>query len=365
MKRITLINNIEDLKSFILGTTILATGGGGLPEPVYELLEKIYEKVSFVKLSELSGEHTVVSPYLIGSMSSLEVVSPREILEMVKKAVSMMEARLSKRINAVVSAEIGGGNTLIALLVAALLEVPVVDGDLVGRAAPEIHQSTAHIFNKPVTPSVIVTKTGSSILIDRIGSIDDYENLARYVAYLSRGSAFVIDTPLNGEEAKQVVIEGTLSLSLQLGKQLREIKEKGKDPIPTILKMLNGYKIFQGTISSIRLQNTGKFLEGNVFVENKGLRLNIYIKNEYLYASIKNRPIVMPPDLIVLFDSNYNPILTNRIKKNEFVYVVACEAPKIWRTPKGLELFGPKRFGINHDYIPVENLIRTWNMAEL
>jgi len=358
MKQFNLLKNIEDLKDFILGTTILATGGGGSPEMGYELLKELYERVSFIKLHELSSEDFVVSPYFIGSMGSLEERNQRETLNLVRRAFSLLENRISRKISAVVSSEIGGGNTAIALFVAALLDVPVIDGDLMGRAGPELHQSTAHIFNKSVTPSVIVTKTGNSVLIESISSIDDYENIARYVAFLANGSGFVIDTPLSGDDAKQVIIEGTLSLCFELGKEIRKSKESGNNPLIAILNKLNGFKIFEGYVSNVQLKNTGKFLEGNISIKNNETTLDILVKNEYIYASIANKPIVMPPDPIVLLDSNYNPILTNRIKESEFVYVIAWRAPQVWRTPKGLELFGPRHFGINHDYIPVEKLIR-------
>src|SRR5579875_2352864 len=357
MKQINILKNIEDVKDFILGTTILATGGGGSPDLGYELLKDIYNNISFISVSDLTDDDFVVSPYFVGSMGSLEERSQQETVALVKKAFHLLERRMEKRITAIVASEIGGGNTSIALFVASLLNVPVVDGDLMGRAGPELHQSTAHIFGKPVTPSVIVTKTGNSLLIENTASIDDYENIARFVSYLSKGSGFVIDTPLNGKDAREVVIEGTLTLCLELGRTVRRCIEENLDPIHELLKLLKGYKIFEGVVKMVDLQNTGKFLEGNVVLENKSSELTIYVKNEYIFASINGKPIVMPPDLIVLLKENGQPLLTNRLKINEYVHIIASPSPKVWRSSKGLELFGPRHFGFDFDFIPVEVLV--------
>ena len=36
------------------------------------------------------------------------------------------------------------------------------------------------------------------------------------------------------------------------------------------------------------------------------------------------------------------------------VSVLAARAPDVWRTQRGLELFGPKHFGFDYTYVPVE-----------
>ena len=38
---------------------------------------------------------------------------------------------------------------------------------------------------------------------------------------------------------------------------------------------------------------------------------------------------------------------------------VAARAPEVWRTAKGLELFGPRRFGFAYSYTPVEKLLKS------
>ena len=39
------------------------------------------------------------------------------------------------------------------------------------------------------------------------------------------------------------------------------------------------------------------------------------------------------------------------------VTVIAAPGPEEWKTPKGFEVVGPRHFGFNYDYIPVEKLV--------
>jgi DUF917 family protein len=65
--------------------------------------------------------------------------------------------------------------------------------------------------------------------------------------------------------------------------------------------------------------------------------------------------VVSVPDLITLLDAETGePITTEAMRYGLRAVVVGipCAAP--WRTPEGLELVGPKYFGYNIEYVPVE-----------
>ncbi len=67
----------------------------------------------------------------------------------------------------------------------------------------------------------------------------------------------------------------------------------------------------------------------------------------------------MPPDLIVFLLENGEPVTNSQLKEGVKVHVVVARAPEVWRTRRGLELFGPKHFGFNYDYVPVEKLVES------
>lgn len=354
-----LMDRVEDLEDIVWGASLLATGGGGSISFGLSLVRRIAEKggLKIIPLEELTDDDIIVSPYFIGSMGAALERSEEEVKLLLTEAISTLSTILGKEISGIVASELGGGNTAIALYAAHLLGKPIVDGDLMGRAGPELYQSTAHVYGVPVTPSVIASPAGSTMIIRKVSNVDFYEEIFRHVAYLSGGWSLVVDTPLRGGIARDVIIKGTLSLSLKLGKTIRESRARGANIVEAMVNALNGWKIFEGRVVESNLRDTGRFLEGNITIEGVKGKLGIYVKNEYLMAWLNSKPIVMCPDLIILVDSLGNPILSNMVREGLQATVIASKAPDIWRTSKGLELFGPRHFGFNYDYIPVEKLV--------
>jgi DUF917 family protein len=64
----------------------------------------------------------------------------------------------------------------------------------------------------------------------------------------------------------------------------------------------------------------------------------------------------MPPDLIVFLDPRGYGITNDAVAVGVGLSVVAARAPEVWRTARGLEFFGPKHFGFDFEYVPVESL---------
>src|SRR4029077_15016831 len=63
----------------------------------------------------------------------------------IARAVAMQEAYSGVKFCAVMSLEIGGGNGIQPLMAAAHLGLPVVDGDLMGRAYPEAQMTSVAV----------------------------------------------------------------------------------------------------------------------------------------------------------------------------------------------------------------------------
>ena len=356
----------KDVEDLILGATILGTGGGGDPKEGVKLLEealKIAGKIDVVKLDELPKDSIVVVPYFVGTIApTAKTKKPVRIDEPIRKAFEEMQDYLGKEIRGVVASEIGGLNTAVALYVGAKLGLPAVDGDLLGRAAPELHQCTVHIYDIPMYPSMIVTSTGNIVLVKEYSDIDDYEAIARYLSVLDGKAAAVVDTPLTIEQAGKAMVKDTLTLCYELGKNVRAAREKGEDPVKAIVDTLGGWKIFEGEVEKYTWKDEGGFLVGETLLKGTGKwsghTLKTWIKNEHIIAWLDDKPIVMPPDLIMFVLDDGEPVTNTDLKEGYKVNVLAAKAPEMWRTPKGLELFGPRHFGFDYDYVPVEELVR-------
>jgi DUF917 family protein len=210
-------------------------------------------------------------------------------------------------------------------------------------------------------PSVIATETGNVVVIEMYADIDDYEAMARYISALAGRFAAAVDTPMVKDVAKKVIVSNTISKCIKIGKSIRESKAKGENPVEAIVEVLHGWRIFEGVVRRYTWKDEGGFLVGEAFVEGlnqwKGHVLKSWIKNEHIMVWRDNNPIVMPPDLVSFILDSGEAITNTDLREGVKVHAVAAKAPDVWRTMKGLELFGPKRFGFNINYVPVENLV--------
>jgi DUF917 family protein len=184
----------------------------------------------------------------------------------------------------------------------------------------------------------------------------------RYLSVLDGRSAAVVDTPMRKENAKKALVKGTLSLCLRLGREVRTAREEGRDPIEAVTKVLNGWRIFEGVVTEYKWEDREGFLWGTAKVKGtgrwEGHELKSWIKNEHIFAWLDNEPIVMPPDLLMFLKRDGTPITNTELKEGMEIIAVAARAPDVWRTSRGLELFGPKHFGFDYEYVPVEELVK-------
>ncbi|HHE75822.1 MAG TPA: DUF917 family protein, partial [Candidatus Aciduliprofundum boonei] len=92
----------------------------------------------------------------------------------------------------------------------------------------------------------------------------------------------------------------------------------------------------------------------------EGHTLKSWIMNEHIMAWIDERPILMPPDLLMFLQDNGEPITNTNLKEGMKINAIVAKAPEKWRSPKGLQYFGPQRFGFRYEYVPVEELLKWW-----
>jgi len=166
---------------------------------------------------------------------------------------------------------------------------------------------------------------------------------------------------VRARQVAKVAIEGTVSKAIELGEAVREAAESKKDPVEEIVEVLNGFKLFSGSIASFSLDVKAGFLTGEVEIEGsgdwRGHRFKVWVKNENIIGWRDRRVVATVPDLICLVDEKGYGITNSNLKLGMKASVIGVKAADIWRTPKGIELFGPKHFGFEFGYVPIEKLI--------
>ena len=133
------------------------------------------------------------------------------------------------------------------------------------------------------------------------------------------------------------------------------------------MKCPEGFKLFKGKIADVLRETRAGFNFGKVVLEGigeyKGHTAYVEFQNENLTATGgRQDPGYHPPDLISLVDTEtYIPVTTDGLKYGKRVMVVGLKCFHLWRTEKGIELVGPRYFGVDTDYIPLEERCKGGN----
>ena len=352
-----------DVDDFVSGAAILGTGGGGSPADGRKLLSKVgNRKLMIARVDELPKNTLAVCPYVVGSIGG-QVSSPTKLGEMLQKAISIIEQKIGQKVGATISTEIGGLNSAIPLYVAGLLGVPMIDGDVVGRAAPEVSHSLALLSGLTLTPGAAQTTTGLGVTVDAYGTIEEYESLLRQLSVQS-GYVAVVDSPYKASTVKKMIVEKTMSGALKVGKARRTALRMKDDVVESLASAVNGYVLFSGIVKSVKMVDEGGFLKGTVKIAGGtggNSTFESYVKNEHIFGWLDSSPIVMPPDPFALLDEEGRGVSNSVVREGEKVSVITWKSAPQWRTRKGLELFGPRHFDLEYDYVPVEKLIKGRN----
>lgn len=358
--RLTELNE-QAVQYIAVGAAVLGTGGGGDPHigklMAQEAIRK-YGPVRVISPEELEDDALIIPVSMIGAPTVMNEKIPS--MEQMTKPLDLIEKELGRKVTAVMPIEVGGGNSLVPVIAAAERGIPILDADAMGRAFPESQMVTFHLDGIDCSPITMADERGNAVLMHAIDGVWE-ERMARAVAIQMGGSASICDYPVTGAQAKKSVIQGTLTLAYEIGKTLFESKELKMNPIEALLKQLNGYALFHGKAVDIRRRTEGGFTRGEAIFEgtdeNKGSTMRLFFQNEFLLATEDGQSLAVTPDLISLLDQDTGmPITTENLKYGARVTAVGFPCDPKWRTPKGIETVGPKYFGYDVPYVPIEKL---------
>jgi uncharacterized protein len=253
--------------------------------------------------------------------------------------------------------EIGGGNALLPITWAARIGLPVVDADGIGRAFPEIPMVTMHLAGIPASPAVMTDERGN-LAVFRTISGDWMERLARAAAVEFGGAASSTEFSLTAAQARTATIAGSVSLAIRIGQAIGGAQG---DPVAALIAEIGAFCLVSGKVSDVERRTRGGWVRGSVVVEglgaDAGRLIRLELQNENLVALERGRVLASVPDLITVLDSETaDAIATERIRYGQRVTVIAFPCAPVWRTEKGIAATGPRAFGYDFDYLPVEEL---------
>jgi len=353
-----------DLHDLSLGAVFLATGGGGdpyVPMLVAEQALKEHGPVRLIDPDALDDAAYVVTIGAVGApTASLELLPS---VDDASRALDAFEAHVGRKVDALVSFEIGGGNSLIPMMAGAGRGLPVIDGDGMGRALPEAQMMTYPIAGVRPTPAVAVDYRGQ-VSTFSTGSIFEYEQQIRRFALENGGMVTACEHPMTGAELKASVVPHTVTFSQRLGKLLREHRGDAHSIHTPLVELFADSiygevrHLYSGKVIDSQREIIGGFDMGSVSLESfdRGeAELKLEIKNEFLSARRGDELLVSVPDLITVLDyETSTPINAERLRYGQRVSVYGIGCPDYYRSEAALEVVGPRCFGFDFDYVPLE-----------
>ncbi|NAZ35705.1 DUF917 domain-containing protein [Rubellimicrobium sp. CFH 75288] len=350
--------DVADLDDIAIGGAVLGTGGGGDPYIGKLMAQQAIRKhgpVTLVDMDELADDALVVPVCMMGAPTVMTEKLPQG--DELMNAFTALEKRMGRRIDAVLCAEAGGVNSTTPFVVAAASGLPLVDGDGMGRAFPELQMVTFTLSGVSATPMVLCDDKGNSIVLDTVSNAWT-ERLARAATIEMGGSALLAFYPMSGRVAKEAVVRGTLSLCARVGRTLRRARSAHADPVAALVDLLGAQVLFHGRIADIERRTEGGFARGQATFRgverDAGRSLRLEFQNEFLIAERDGEVLATTPDLIGVVEADSGaPVTTDSLKYGQRLVTLAWPCHPLWRTPEGIELVGPRYFRYDVDYRPL------------
>lgn len=349
----------DELEPLAIGAWILGTGGGGSPYLGYLNIKRLYEggaSVSLLDPADLADDDLVA----VVSNQGAPLVGQERLSDpdFAAKPVRMMEDYLGRKFRAVMSVEIGGGNAIQPFLVSAVMGMPVIDADAMGRAFPEAQMTSFAIADLQMFPLTQADIRDNEVIVTRAASWKWMERISRKVCTELGSIAATCKAPRSGREVKDHGILHTVTKAINLGKAVLDARRDHRDPIDAILESEDGLRLFAGKVQDIERRTTEGFLRGRAKLEgldgDAGSSFDLDFQNEFIVGRLNGEPVITSPDLICVLDSvSGEAIGTESLRYGQRVTVIALPAPPILLTPKGLEHVGPRAFNYDIDFVSV------------
>jgi DUF917 family protein len=328
---------LPQLPALAAGAMLLGSGGGGLVTVPEMLLRQRLGSIPVVLAADLPTDALVVHLGVVGApdVHDERLIDPADLAAAARAVVAHVGGELA----AVGIIEIGGMNAPTALLGALELGVPVVDGDIMGRAFPRIEMSTLAVAGRPATPLALVGPGGGTVVVTR-GTPKLAEALVASTVRAMGGAAALALFPTTAGVLVDHGVVGSLSTCVALGEAILAVGQSGAH---AIVDALGGRVLVEGSVDEIHTRSGGA--PGSVTLAVPGGSVaRIDHLDEFLAVSHEGRVVACTPDVLNALDSStLLPLRPEQIRHGQAVVVFALPALHEW--PAGA--VDPAAFGLD------------------
>jgi DUF917 family protein len=352
----------DELDSLATGAGVLGTGGG--THPYLELLavQRLYDQGRHASLVTPDALDDAAQVAVVGLMGAPLVTKERlPDPEHVLRPLRVMEEFVQRKFDAVMSIEIGSENAMLPLMISAMIGIPVVDADTMGRAFPEAQMASFAIRGLPLTPFAMSDIRDNDLIITRTEDAVWTERIGRRVCTELGSIVATCSAPRTGREVRDHAILGSVSRAIRLGRAVIAARAGHEWPIEAVLSAEHGVHLFRGKVTDVVRRTTGGFVRGEATIEGVdqfgGQIFAVDFQNEFSLARHDGVVRVTVPDLICILDSLTGIALgTETIRYGQRVDVLSLPAHPIMTSDAGLRRVGPRAFGYDVDFVSIHSL---------
>lgn len=340
----------DDLRSIVVGATILGAGGGGprslgetFATDIAERMDRHGTGVLLVEPGELDPQARCAVPAGAGSPTAAAGGFP---LGAVTMAFEQLACTTGGAFDAVLPGEVGAGNSLIPLSVALDLtissgrDIPVIDASGAARAMPALQMSTLAAAGLPLSPVVLANTATSVEFTTEPAAVADATMRA-----VIGGGAFAEDAgvalwPMCVEDVAGACISGTLSLALRLGAAVRSAVAASSDPVGAAVAEIPGAQVLlTAAVTEVALSTGGGFDRSVVTFDGAAGRAVVVGQNENLLTWVDDdpAPAVTAPDLLCYLGTDGQPFSNADLgpvqQAHTEIALIAAPTPPLGRSP--------------------------------
>ena len=166
--------------------------------------------------------------------------------------------------------------------------------------------------------------------------------------------------PMTGKQLKAgAFVAGTIGLAEELGRLVRETRAAHGDPVGAVVERLNARRLFAGKVVDVARRTEAGWAKAEVQIDGSGddagSSLVLQTRTSTWSRSGTARSCARCPTS----SSSWTPRTAARSRPRSCAtgsasIVIGAPCVPDWRTEAGLALVGPRYFGYDIDFVPVE-----------
>jgi uncharacterized protein len=362
-----------DVSALALGSAVLGTGGGGNSYYGQLVARRLLDDAAAVRvigIDEMDAASFAITSAAVGApLVCLE--KPPSMLAL-QAGFDAVNSALAGKIGAFFAAEIGGLQCMFPLILAAQTGMPLLDGDGMGRAFPEIQMATFSIYGTTAgLPTAVSGDRG--LLFDNIpGTVRTGEPrnpadppgiaMERFLRRVcaENGGLIYMTAAFDHQSLARTMVRRSISLALRIGRAIESARAANLSPPDAIVEVAEGHRFIAGKIADVERQFRAGHDWGRIEIDgveqDRGRRAEVEFKNEYLILRIDGQVVLTVPDLITLVETESGaPVSTEILRPGLRVTVLGLPCSPLLSSERALRSVGPAAFGYDLPYVRLSN----------